>query len=239
MNGTARVALIVPTYNEEESIGWVLAQIPADAVQRVIVADGGSTDRTAAIASSVAADVLTVGRGFGRACLEGAIAAADADILVFMDGDGADDPAYIPMLVQPILSDEADFVIGSRIRGTREPGSMAWHQVAAGWMAGAGIYLASGVRFTDMCTFRAIRRRTLLDLGLREMTYGWNIEMQVRAARAGLRIREIPVRYRCRHGGTSKVAGNVGTSLKAGARIAATFVRVGLSGARRSASSKL
>jgi glycosyltransferase involved in cell wall biosynthesis len=238
MIGAARVALIVPTYNEEESIGWLLAQIPTGAVQRVIVADGGSTDRTAEVASAAGADVLTVGRGFGRACLEGSTA-TDADVVVFMDGDGADDPAYIPTLVQPILRDEADFVMASRIRGTREPGSMAWHQVAAGVMAGAGIYLVSGVRFTDMCTFRAIRRGALLDLGLCEMTYGWNIEMQVRAARAGLRIREVPVHYRCRRGGTSKVAGNVGTSLNAGARIAATFVRVGLRDGWRCGSSKL
>jgi hypothetical protein len=108
---------------------------------------------------------------------------------------------------------------------------MAWHQVWAGRLAGAGIRLMFGTRFTDMCTFRAITRDALLALGMREMTYGWNIEMQMRAARAGLHIREIPVSYRCRRGGTSKVAGNVGTSLKAASRIVTTFVRVAANGA--------
>jgi hypothetical protein len=117
-------------------------------------------------------------------------------------------------------------VIGSRLRGHREPGSMAWHQLAAGLFAGLGMRTLYGVRYTDMCAFRAIRRDALLALGMREMTYGWNIEMQMRAAGAGLRILEIPVPYRCRSGGDSKVAGNLSGSIKAAVRIVATFVRV-------------
>ena len=146
--------------------------------------------------------MIDAGRGYGRACLAATMAAADADILVFMDGDGADDPREIARLVEPIRSGRYDFVIGSRARGKREPGSIAWHQLAAGILAGWGMRLLYGVRYTDMCAFRAIRRDALLELGMRELTYGWNIEMQMRAARAGLRILEIPVDYRRRSGGT-------------------------------------
>jgi molybdenum ABC transporter molybdate-binding protein len=153
------------------------------------------------------------------------MAADDADILVFMDGDGADEPASIAALVEPIRAGRSDFVIGSRTRGEREPGSIAWHQLAAGRLAGFGMRLLYGVRYTDMCAFRAIRRDVLLALGMREMTYGWNIEMQMRAARAGLRILEVPVDYHRRSGGTSKVAGSLRGTLRAGARIVATFVR--------------
>jgi len=143
-----------------------------------------------------------------------------------MDGDGADDPASLAALVAPIRSGECDFVIGSRTRGERDPGSIAWHQIAAGALAGAVLRLLYGVHYTDMCAFRAIRRQALLDLGMREMTYGWNIEMQMRAAQAGLRIREIPVPYHCRTGGSSKVAGNLRGTLRAGTRILTTFCRV-------------
>jgi len=145
---------------------------------------------------------------------------------VFMDGDGADDPASIAALVAPIQSGAFDFVIGSRARGEREAGSIAWHQFAAGLMAGFGMRLLYGVRYTDMCAFRAIRRDQLIGLGMQELTYGWNIEMQMRAARAGLRILEIPVPYRCRTGGHSKVAGSLRGTIRAGTRIIGTFVRV-------------
>src|SRR5262245_24147548 len=147
-----------------------------------------------------------------------------------MDADGADDPQTIARLIEPIRAGRYDFVIGSRARGRREPGSIAWHQLAAGRLAGWGMRLLYGVRYTDMCAFRAIRRDALLALGMREMTYGWNIEMQMRAARAGLRILEIPVDYRRRSGGQSKVAGSLAGSVRAGARIIATFVRVAVKG---------
>jgi hypothetical protein len=143
-----------------------------------------------------------------------------------MDGDGADDPQAIAALVGPLGAGAADLVIASRVLGAREPGSMAWHQVAAGMVAGWLINLLYGVRYTDMCAFRAIPRDTLLALGMRELTYGWNLEMQMRAARAGLRVRELPVTYRCRAGGASKVAGNLRGTIRAGARIIAAFVRV-------------
>jgi molybdenum ABC transporter molybdate-binding protein len=224
--GEGAVVVVIPTLNEEASIGEVVRRLPRALVRRVIVADGGSSDATALRAKTAGADVVGAGSGYGRACLTAAVAADDADILVFMDGDGADDPASIAALVEPIRAGSSDFVIGSRARGEREPGSIAWHQLAAGRLAGFGMRLLYGVRYTDMCAFRAIRRDVLLALGMREMTYGWNIEMQMRAARAGLRILEIPVDYHRRSGGTSKVAGSLRGTLRAGARIVATFVRV-------------
>jgi glycosyltransferase involved in cell wall biosynthesis len=221
-----RVAVLIPTLNEEESIGGLVGRLPRDVVNRVIVADGGSRDATVERARQAGAEVVAAERGYGRACLAAAKAAADCKILVFMDGDGADDPSAIPALVRPIVADEQDFVIGSRARGKREPGSIAWHQLAAGRLMGAGIRLLYGVRFTDMCAFRAIRRDALLGLGMREPTYGWNIEMQMRAAAAGLRILEIPVDYYRRTGGSSKVAGTLRGSIQAAARITMTFARV-------------
>ncbi len=174
-------------------IAAVVAELPGDVVDRIIVADGGSSDGTPQQARDAGAEVVSVGRGYGLACLAGAKAATDADIIVFMDGDGADDPGAIAALVTPIRDGRFDFVIASRARGAREPGSMAWHQIAAGLAAGWLTKQLYGVRYTDMCAFRAIRRDTLLALGMREMTYGWNLEMQMRAARTGLRVLELPV----------------------------------------------
>jgi glycosyltransferase involved in cell wall biosynthesis len=224
----AGLAVVIPTYNEAESIAAVVAELPRAMVGRVIVVDGGSTDGTQGRAREAGAEVIAVGRGYGLACLAGAQAADGADILVFMDGDGADDPAAIAALAEAIRSGAYDFVIASRARGKREPGSMASHQIFAGLAAGWLMRLLYGVRYTDMCALRAIRRDTLLKLGMREMTYGWNLEMQMRAARAGLRVLEIPVGYRRRQGGESKVAGSLRGSLKAGLRIMATFARVAM-----------
>lgn len=230
------VAVIIPTYNEAAAIGGVVAAIPRDIVSRIIVADGGSSDGTADIARRAGAEVLDAGSGYGRACLMGAQAADDADIIVFMDGDGADDPAAIVALVAPLRAGNADFVIASRARGEREAGSMASHQLLAGVAAGWLTQLLYGVRYTDMCAFRAIRRDTLLALGMREMTYGWNLEMQMRVARAGLRVVELPVGYRRRLGGESKVAGSLRGSLRAGLKIISTFARVATEPMRQRAS---
>jgi glycosyltransferase involved in cell wall biosynthesis len=231
-----RVAIVIPTFNEAESIAAVIDELPRENVARVIVADGGSRDGTQGRARGAGADVIEVGRGYGRACLAGAQAAAEADILVFMDGDGADDPAAIAQLVAPLAAGTADFVIASRARGEREAGSMASHQLLAGFLAGWLTKLLYGVRYTDMCAFRAIRRDTLLALGMREMTYGWNLEMQMRAARAGLRVVELPVGYRRRRGGNSKVAGSLRGSLNAGLKIVSTFARVATEPMRQRAS---
>jgi glycosyltransferase involved in cell wall biosynthesis len=223
---TGRAVVVIPTLDEAQSIAAVVRSIPRPLVARIIVADGGSRDATVRRAQEAGAEVIGAGRGYGRACLAATMAADEADIVVFMDGDGADDPQVIARFLEPIRSGRFDFVIGSRARGKREPGSIAWHQLAAGILAGWGMRLLYGVRYTDMCAFRAIRRDALLELGMRELTYGWNIEMQMRAARARLRILEIPVNYRRRSGGTSKVAGSLSGTVRAGVRIIATFVRV-------------
>jgi glycosyltransferase involved in cell wall biosynthesis len=222
-----RVALVIPTLNEEEAIGPLLARVPAGVVDMIVVADGGSTDRTVERARALGATAIEAGRGYGRACWQGALAAGDAcGIVVFMDGDGADKPELISRLVASIAMGESDFVIGSRVRGVREPGSMSLHQIGAGLALGYAMRLVHGVRYTDMCAFRAIRRSSLMALGMREMTYGWNIEMQMRAAAAKLRIIELPVDYGLREGGVSKVAGSLRGTLRAGTRIIATFFRV-------------
>ncbi len=221
-----RVAVIIPTFNEAELIAAVVAELPRDIVNRVIVADGGSSDGTPERARDAGAEVIAAGRGYGRACLAGAQAADEAGIVVFMDGDGADDPAGIPALLAPLRAGDFDFVIASRAGGAREPGSIGAHQLFAGLVAGWLSKLLYGVRYTDMCAFRAIRRDTLLGLGMREMTYGWNLEMQMRVARLGLRVLELPVAYRRRIGGESKVAGSLRGSLQAGLKIISTFVRV-------------
>jgi glycosyltransferase involved in cell wall biosynthesis len=173
--------------------------------------------------------ISPAGRGYGRACAAGAAAAGlDCGILVFMDGDGADRGDLLAQLVDPIRDGTRDFVIASRTRGAREPGSMSWHQLAAGYLAGRGMGLLYGVSYSDMCAYRALRRDCLARLDMREMTYGWNIEMQMKAARLSLRILEIAMPYRRRRGGTSKVAGSLRGSIRAGWRIGATFLRIAL-----------
>ena len=235
MRGAEGVTVVIPTFNEAESIGTVVAELPRNVVARIIVADGGSSDRTQDIARAAGAEVIAVGRGYGLACLAGAQAAGADDIIVFMDGDGADDASVVAALITPIRRGDCDFVITSRARGEREPGSMAWHQVLAGHAAGILTRLLYGVRYTDMSAFRAIRRETLLGLGMRELTYGWNLEMQMRAARAGLRVLELPVGYRRRLGGESKVAGSLRGSFNAGMKILSTFARVATEPMRRRA----
>jgi glycosyltransferase involved in cell wall biosynthesis len=222
-----RVALVIPTLDEEEAIGAVIGAVPRDVIDDVIVADSGSADRTVERARATGARVVVEKkRGYGRACAAGAAAAHDADIIVFLDGDGSDRPELAPRLIAPILAGTHDFVIGSRTRGEREAGSLNALQVAAGYTAGLLTRLLYGVAYTDMCAFRAIRREALDGLGMREMTYGWNLEMQMRAARAGLRILELPVDHCRRQGGASKVSGTVRGTVKAGLRIALTFARV-------------
>jgi glycosyltransferase involved in cell wall biosynthesis len=221
----AGVSVVIPTFNEVEAIGGVILELPRDIAREVIVADGGSTDGTQDIAAAAGARVLHAGRGYGRACQAGADAAT-CPVIVFLDGDGADRGDLLGLIAGPVLAGTHDFVLASRTRGERDPGSMLRHQVLAGRIVGRGIGVLYGVRYSDMCAYRAIRRQALLGLQMREMTYGWNIEMQMKAARAGLRIEEIPVPYRRRAGGVSKVAGSVGGTLRAAGKIVSTFVRV-------------
>lgn len=223
-----RVSVIIPALNEEDTIADVVRGVPPATANEVIVVDNGSEDRTAERASSAGARVVEEPRqGYGRACAAGVQALSpDCEIVVFLDGDGSDCPELMDHLVEPIKQRRYDFVIGSRTRGRREPGSLNLQQVFAGRAAGLFLRALYGVRYTDMCPFRAIRRETLESLGMREQTYGWNLEMQMRSARAGLRILEVPVNHRRRAGGESKVSGTLRGTLMAGARILATLARV-------------
>lgn len=224
-----RVAAVIPVLNEAGAIGPTVRMLPRAVVGHVIVVDGGSTDGTAAEARAAGAEVLAEARrGYGRACLSGAERAAvlGAEIVLFLDGDGSDAGEEAAQLVTPLLEGRADYVQASRTRGVRAPGSMGLHQVIAGEVIGAAIGLRWGVRYSDMCAFRALRIDTLMALGLREMTYGWNLEMQMRVAQRRLRVLEVPLPYRCRVAGQSKVAGSLRGTLRAGSRILRTFARV-------------
>ena len=220
------ISIIIPALNESESIGQVVASMPWPLIAECIVVDNGSTDATAQIAQAAGARVITSPRGYGAACLAGSNAALPtSDILVYMDGDGSDIIDDLPHLIDPIQLNRADFVIASRIRGIREPGSMLPSQVFAGHLVGFLLRLTGNGRYTDMGPFRAIRRTSLNQLQMSELTYGWNLEMQVKAAQHRLRIREIPVNYRNRIGGTSKVSGDFKASLQAAIRILEVLAR--------------
>ncbi|MBR0664663.1 glycosyltransferase family 2 protein [Roseomonas hellenica] len=222
---------MIPCLNEEETIAEVVRQVLAQEVGEVIVIDNGSTDRTAAVAAAAGAHVVNQPqRGYGRACATGVAAVAPGTAIVcFMDGDGSDVPDFLHDVIRPIADGSADFVMGSRIRGRRELGSMTPQQIVAGRLAGVLLRLVYGVHFTDMSPLRAIRLDRLDVLGMRESTYGWNLEMQMRAAAAGLRCVEVPVNHRCRRGGESKVSGNLVAGLKAAWKISGTFLRLAAS----------
>jgi glycosyltransferase involved in cell wall biosynthesis len=222
------VSVIIPALNEEQPIAGVVREVAATKIPAdIIVVDNGSIDRTAERAREAGARAVKALRGYGRACAAGVAALRpECDIVVFLDGDGSDCPEFMKQLVDPIAAGTHDFVIGSRTRGQREPGSMNFQQIVAGRIAGWTLGLLYGVRYTDMCPFRAIRRDALEKLGMREQTYGWNLEMQMKAARARLRILEIRVNHRRRAGGESKVSGTLRGTFIAGTRIIATLLRI-------------
>ncbi|HWP45100.1 MAG TPA: glycosyltransferase family 2 protein [Blastocatellia bacterium] len=226
----AKVSVVIPALNEEATIAEVVRAVPSEIAGEVIVVDNGSDDLTAARAEEAGARVVfEPRRGYGRACRAGVGALREGcEIVVFLDGDGSDRPELMERLVRPIAEGKYDFVIGSRTRGHREPGSMNFQQVFAGRVAGFLLRALFGVTYTDMCPFRAIRRDLLDRLGMREETYGWNLEMQMRVARARARILEVPVDHRRRAGGESKVSGTLRGTFLAGTRILATFIRVAL-----------
>jgi glycosyltransferase involved in cell wall biosynthesis len=225
-----RIGVVIPVLNEAGALPRVLAALPRDVT--VMVADGGSTDGSQELARTAGATVIDVpGRGYGRACLAALAAMPPVDIVVFVDGDAADDLADFPALVGPIAAGEADLVLASRTLGTRERGSLTPQQVAGNWLACTLVRLIWGVRFTDLGPFRAISRPALDRLAMRDANYGWTVEMQVRAARLGLRCREVPGRYR-RRIGTSKVSGTLSGTVKAGTKILWVIAREALAGHR-------
>ena len=233
-DASAVVAMVVPCLDEEAAIGPLVRELAALGLDEVIVVDGGSRDRTADAAREAGARVIVERRrGYGLACAAGVAAVRpDAAIVCFIDGDGSDIPGFAPALVGPVMRGEADFAIASRISGSREPGSLTPQQVLAGHLAGALMRIQFGVRYTDMAPFRAIARPALERLGMRETTYGWNLEMQMRAAAAKLRIVEVPTGCRPRVGGVSKVSGNLAATLPATWTLAKTYVRLAV-GLRR------
>jgi glycosyltransferase involved in cell wall biosynthesis len=201
-------SIIIPALNEEESIGHVLAEIPNIPLE-IIVVDGGSIDRTVEIAQNVGARVITeTRRGYGRACATG-VEHATGELLVFLDADGADDPKMVEDLILPIQSGEADMVLGSRLAGDIQPGAMPWQQHFGNWLSSWLIRILYRLPITDLSPFRAVRKTKLASLQMSEMTYGWPTEMIVKAARHGWKIVEIPVNYRARVGGQSKISGTL------------------------------
>lgn len=213
-----RVIVVIPALNEAAAIGAVLAEIPAW-VEQVILVDNGSTDNTAHIARAAGATVINeTRRGYGYACMAGVLAAPQAEAIVFMDGDHSDFPSEMGALVGPIEAGEAELVIGSRLRGTMEMGAMLPHAYAANVLFSCLLRLFCKLRVTDIGPFRAITRQAFMGLDLQEFTYGWTLEMMIKAARRGLRVAEVPVSYRKRLG-QSKVSGSLSASLKAGIKM--------------------
>lgn len=227
MRDTLRVAVIIPAFNEESAIGKVISAIP-EGIDDIIVVDNGSTDRTAEVARSCGARVIAENqRGYGSACLAGIAALNDPDIVVFLDGDYSDYPEDMSLLVGPIVRDEADLVIGSRTIGQRERGALTPQALFGNWLACMLIRLLWAVSFTDLGPFRAIRYSTLKRLSMRDRNYGWTVEMQIKTARDGVRVREAPVRYRKRIG-KSKVSGTIRGVAGAGFKIIFTIVRAAI-----------
>ena len=214
--------LIIPAFNEEKSIGKVLAAVP-DMVEEIVVVDNDSTDGTAREARKYGATVLhEPNRGYGYACLRGINyfreKSKKPDIIVFMDGDYSDFPEELPQVVAPILESRMDLVIGARDRALREPGSMTPQQVFGNWLATWLMRLLFRAKFTDLGPFRAIRFEALESMGMEDKTYGWTVEMQLKALRQKMAYTEVPVRYRKRIG-VSKVSGTIKGSIFAGIKI--------------------
>jgi glycosyltransferase involved in cell wall biosynthesis len=222
------VSLIIPALNEAEAIGSTLRELPWHILTECIVVDNGSTDETSREAKRNGATViLEPRRGYGQACRTGAEASdRTTEVLAFMDGDGSDVSPDLERLAGPVLAGEADFVIGSRIAGKREPGSMMVSQIFAGWLAGALIRWRLGLKYTDMGPMRVVARAAFERMNMSEMTYGWNIEMQIRAAQLNLRVLEMPTGCRRRRGGVSKVSGSLAASAKAAIRILRVLARL-------------
>ena len=223
----ARAALIIPALDEEPAIGRTLDQVPAGIYREVIVADNGSSDRTADIARERGATVVTEAeRGYGAACLRAMEALPEGIVaVVFMDADSSDDASDAAKLLEPIYQGRADLVIGSRTLGHADRGALQPHQILGNHLATGLIRIFFGHRYSDLGPFRAIRSDALRGLDMRDRDYGWTIEMQIKALRKGLRVMEVPVSYR-RRVGTSKISGNLRASVAAGVKIIWTVFRL-------------
>ncbi len=224
MDPSLAIAVVIPALDEEQAIGKVLRDIPEGASQ-VVVVDNGSRDRTAEVARGLGAEVVAEPRrGYGQACLTGIAQLDRPDIVVFLDGDYSDYPEEMSALVAPLLTGEADMVIGSRTLGQREKGALLLQARFGNWLSTLLIRLLFGVSFTDLGPFRALRFDALQRLAMQDRDFGWTVEMQVKAARLGLRAVEVPVRYR-RRIGTSKITGTLSGTLRAGHKILWTIFR--------------
>ena len=223
-----KVAIIIPALNEEAALRHLLAELPRDFAQWVIVVDNGSTDATASVARGAGTIVASEPvRGYGRACLKGFKTACSlgAEIVIFMDGDGSDDPADLPMMLEPISNGRADFVIGSRVSKRAVRGAVPPQARLGNWLVSRMIHMLYDVHLHDIGSFRALRCSMLDALGMREMTFGWPVEMVVKAARAHYRIVELPIHYRRRSHGRSKVAGTITGSIKTAYYMLSTTLR--------------
>ncbi len=220
-----RITVVIPTYNEAGSLARVLDEIPASLVSEVLVVDAGSTDGTAEIAAAHGARVIVEPRrGYGRACLTGLAHARSPDTVVFLDGDYSDRPGELGRLIEPIRQGRADVVLGSRLAGGLAPGAMPWHAVFGNRLAATLIRWLYGISLTDLGPFRAARYEVLRALGLRELTYGWPVEVVTRGAMRGYRVTEVPVSYH-RRIGVSKISGTVRGSIGAAWCILAGIVK--------------
>lgn len=229
MNWDSKIDVIIPAYNEEKSIGKVLADIPQDLVNEVIVVNNNSRDQTEEKAREGGATVLTETRqGYGSACLKGIehlmLKPMPPEIVVFLDADYSDYPEEMPKLVAPIIEAEMDMVIGSRALGKRERGAMLPQQIFGNWLATTLMRLLYGVKYTDLGPFRAIRYDRLIEIGMKDTTYGWTVEMQLKAAKHKLKTCEVAVNYRKRVG-KSKIAGTVKGTILAGYKIITTIFK--------------
>lgn len=211
-----KVTVVIPAYNEQDAIAAVVKGLPQNLVNEVIVVDNGSSDATGDRAAEAGARVVREARrGYGSACYAGLMAVENTDVVVFLDGDNSDDPAELPRLLAPIENGQADLVVGSRLSGSLESEAMPSHARLGNWLIAWFMRGAYRVQVTDIGSFRAVRKDVLLSLGMEQMTFGWPVEMLVKAARRGARIIEVPVSYRKRIG-TSKVSGTIkGTVLTA------------------------